>query len=51
MDLLEKIDELRASSVTPERFKSVFGVSIEEQMRQLMAFVKEQEAKDAAATK
>ena len=43
MSLLETIDELRANSVSPERFESVFGVSIEEQMSQLMAFVREQE--------
>lgn len=44
MDLLEKIDELRANSVTPERFARVWGISIEEHMKELMKFVEEQDA-------
>ena len=41
MNLLEKIDDLRAKSVTPERFEKVWGVTIEEHMKQLMAIVDE----------
>ena len=42
MNLLEKIDELRAQSVTPEQFKAVWGMSIEEYLDKMMAFVEEQ---------
>lgn len=44
MNLLEKIDELRAQSVTPEKFEKVWGVSIEDHLNRLMEFVAEQEA-------
>ena len=44
MNLLEKIDELRAQSVTPEQFKTVWGMSIEEYLDKMMAFVEEQKA-------
>ena len=43
MNLLEKIDELRAQSVTPEKFEMVWGVSIEDHLDRLMEFVAEQE--------
>lgn len=42
MNLLEKIDEICAKSVTPERFEEVWGVSIEEHLDRLMEFVEEQ---------
>ena len=41
MNLLEKIDDLRAKSVTPERFEKVWGVTVEEHMRQLMKIIDE----------
>ena len=47
MNLLEKIDELRAQSVTAEKFEEVWGLSIEDHLDRLMAFVAEQEAADA----
>lgn len=47
MNLLEKIDELRAQSVTAEKFEEVWGLSIEDHLDRLMAFVTEQEAADA----
>ena len=50
MNLLEKIDELRAKSVTPERFEQVFGISIEEHLGQLMALIDKQD-KDCPASK
>ena len=43
MNLLEKIDELRAQSVTPEKFEEVWGVDLEAHLDELMDFVKEQE--------
>ena len=44
MNLLEKIDELRAQSVTPEKFAEVWGVDLEDHLDELMEFVKKQEA-------
>ena len=44
MNLLDKIDELRAMSVTPEHFKKMWGYSIEEYMAKMMAFVEQQKA-------
>jgi len=49
MDLLEKIDELRANSVTPERFERVWGVTIEQHLDEIMEYVNQQIANDAAA--
>ena len=49
MDLLEKIDELRANSVTPERFERVWGVSIEQHLDEIMQFVNEQIEKKKSA--
>lgn len=42
MNLLEKIDEICANKVTPERFEQVWGVSIEEHLDRLMEFVEEE---------
>ena len=39
MDLIEKIDELRANSVTPERFERVCNVSIEQHLDEMMAWI------------
>ena len=44
MNLLEKIDELRAQSVTSEQFEKTWGYSIEEYLERMMAFVEEQKA-------
>jgi len=49
MNLLQRIDEVRANSVTPERFMKVWGVSIEQHLDEMMAFVMEQNAKNASA--
>ncbi len=49
MNLLEKIDELRANNVTPERFERVWGISIEDHLDELMAFVEMQETAEEAA--
>lgn len=42
MNLLEKIDELRAQSVTPEQFEKTWGYSIEDYMAKMMKFVEQQ---------
>lgn len=44
MNLLEKIDELRALKVTPEQFKKMWGYSIEAYMVKMMAFVEQRKA-------
>lgn len=49
MTLLEKIDELRAQSVTPEQFKTVWGITIEEYLEKMAAFVEEQKAGEKKA--
>lgn len=45
MNLLEKIDELRAMSVTPEEFEKMWGYTIEEYVEKMMKFVAEEEAR------
>lgn len=42
MNLLEKIDELRAQSVTNEQFEKTWGYSVEEYLDRMMAFVEAQ---------
>ena len=50
MNLLEKIDELRAQSVTNEMFEAKWGYSVEAYLDRMMKFVEEQKnAEDAAA--
>ena len=45
MNLLEKIDEVRAMSVTPEQFEKMWGYTIEEYVEKMMKFVAEEEAR------
>lgn len=45
MNLLEKIDELRAMSVTPEQFEKMWGYTIEGYVEKMMKFVAEEEAR------
>lgn len=49
MNLLEKIDELRAQSVTPEKFEKMWGYTIDEYVDKMMALVEQLDAEDAAA--
>lgn len=49
MNLSEKIDELRALSVTPEQFKKMWGYSIDEYLEKMMKFAEELDANDANA--
>ena len=46
MNLIEKIDELRAQSVTNEQFEKAWGYCVEEYLDRMMAFVEEQKAAD-----
>lgn len=45
MNLLEKIDELRAMSVMPEQFEKMWGYTIEEYVEKMMKFVAEEETR------
>lgn len=49
MNLLEKIDELRAQSVTPEKFEKMWGYTIDAYLDKMMAIVERLDAEDAAA--
>lgn len=51
MNLLEKIDELCAQSVTPENFEKMWGYSIDTYVDKMMAIVEQLDAEDAAAKK
>lgn len=44
MNLIEKIDELRANSVTPEQFEKIWGYSLDDYVAKMMAFVEQQKA-------
>lgn len=46
-DLLDRIDEVRANTVTPEKFKETWGYSLEEHVDDMMDFIHELEAKEA----
>ena len=47
MNLLEKIEELRANKITPEKFEEVWGTNIEDYLDRLMEFVEQQDNKEA----
>lgn len=48
-DLLDRIDEVRANSVTPEKFKEAWGYSLEDHVEDMMDFIRELEAKESPA--
>lgn len=43
--IIERIDEIRANSVTDAEFKKMWGISIDEHVNKLMKWVKEFDAK------
>ena len=45
MNLIEKIDELRAQSVTNEQFEKTWGYSVEEYLDKMMHFVESEKLK------
>jgi len=49
MNLIEKIDELRAQSFNPEKFEKMWGYSIDEYVDKMMAMFEQLDAEDAAA--
>ena len=46
MNLLEKIDEMRAMSVTNEQFEKMWGYSIDEYLSKMMRLVEQDRAKN-----
>lgn len=47
-DLLDRIDEVRANSVTPEKFEKMWGYTIDEYLDKMMAKVAEIDAQNEA---
>ncbi len=39
MDLLERIDEVRANNVTPKKFKETWGYTLEDHSKRMMDFI------------
>ena len=48
-DLLDRIDEVRANSVTPEVFKETWGYSLKEHVDKMMEFIRKLESGEPAA--
>lgn len=46
--LMDRIDEVRANSVTPEKFEETWGYSLKEHVDDMMDFIHELESKDSA---
>ena len=44
MNVIERIDEIRANSVTDAEFKRIWGISIDEHVKQLMDFARKFDA-------
>lgn len=51
MNILDRIDEIRANSVTPEEFEKAWGMNVDEYRQKIRAFSKEQDAELAAKKK
>ena len=39
MDLLERIDEVRANNVTPKKFKDTWGYTLQDHSKRMMDFI------------
>ncbi len=50
LDLLEKIDETRANSVTPEKFEQIWGYSLDDHAGRMMDFIHKLEEDDKTTT-
>jgi len=50
-NIIDKIDAIKANSVTEKEFKSVWGISLDEHMNKMMAHVRETDARIAAERK
>lgn len=49
-DLLERIDEVRANSVTPEQFEKRWGYSLDDHVGRMMGFIHKLEGRNAHNT-
>ena len=45
-DLLEKIDEVRANNITPEKFEERWGYTLEDHAERMMQFIHELEGEN-----
>ncbi len=45
-DLMEKIDEVRANNVTPEKFEEKWGYTLEDHAERMMQFIHELEGEN-----
>ena len=50
-NILDKIDVIKANSVTEKEFKSVWGISLDEHMSKMMTYVQETDARIAEERK
>lgn len=50
-NILDKIDAIKANSVTEKEFKSVWGISLDEHMNKMMAHVRKTDARIAEERK
>ncbi len=50
-NILDKIDAIKANSVTEKEFKRVWGISLDEHMTKMMAYVHETDARIAEERK
>lgn len=50
-NIIDKIDAIKADSVTEKEFKSVWGISLDEHMNKMMAYVKDADARIAEERK
>lgn len=50
-NIIDKIDAIKANSVTEQEFKSVWGISLDEHMSKMMAYVHETDARIAKERK
>lgn len=50
-NITDKIDAIKANSVTEREFKSVWGISLDEHMSKIMAYVQETDARIAEDSK
>lgn len=47
LNLLDKIDEVRANNVTPEKFEEKWGYTLEDHAERMMQFIHELEGQDS----
>lgn len=50
-NIIDKIDAIKANSVTEKEFKSVWGISLDEHMNRMMEYVQKADARIAEERK